>query len=321
MNDDKFIEISDYEGVSPDYLMHYQLKGAKWGVRRGPPYPLGSGLKTDVKKVTKAAEKRAKANGEKVPKVEKKKTSSKTSSKKASDNKKKAKPRPSKEKLQKMSPEDRLKNMTNEELRKQIERMKLENEYRNLLPKEKKGESFLSKSAKTLRELNAVGTEVSSAIKTGKQIANMFGIGDSKRNRDAEFNWESRLPGESAKAYSDRLNALANIKRKKAEFGKDEEAASKKDREAAEAKRKEKEAAAARKKAQDEANAKEKAEAEAAKRQREEEEKERKRREKAARDFAEAVKRAQSYSPDPNQLRLPGTTSSSYWDAYGRGWI
>lgn len=43
-----------YKPYSPfEYLMHFGIKGQKWGVKRGPPYPLGCDKK---KKVTKSGE-------------------------------------------------------------------------------------------------------------------------------------------------------------------------------------------------------------------------------------------------------------------------
>lgn len=41
-----------YDRWNSPYLLHHQVKGAKWGVRHGPPYPLGSDV-SDGKKLIK----------------------------------------------------------------------------------------------------------------------------------------------------------------------------------------------------------------------------------------------------------------------------
>lgn len=58
------ISIAPLQG---DYLAHHQIKGARWGVMHGPPYPLvrgKGGAKPKIKKVTKAAIKRAEKQAE-----------------------------------------------------------------------------------------------------------------------------------------------------------------------------------------------------------------------------------------------------------------
>lgn len=52
---DTLISVAPLQG---DYLEHHQIKGASWGVFRGPPYPLArgkSGGKPKIKKVEKSA--------------------------------------------------------------------------------------------------------------------------------------------------------------------------------------------------------------------------------------------------------------------------
>lgn len=218
----KYIEIYDLVQPSPeDYFMHHQIKGAKWGVHRGPPYPLESGIRTKIKKVTNAAKERAKENREKRATAKQHKEDSKAEKK---------------ETLQ-----DKINKMSNEELKAQINRLKLENEYRSELSKSVvKGKNFIEKGSDLLNTLK-VGTDaLDGFVKSGKKLLLTFGLMEEEtKNVDRDYNWSKRKPGETAKEYSQRLNDIKNIRSKLKEFAQeDKKEAEKKAKEAAAAKAK-----------------------------------------------------------------------------------
>lgn len=200
----RYIEIYDLVQPSPeDYLMHHGIKNQRWGVRRGPPYPLESGINTKVKTRTKAAEQRAK------------KKQAKRAAKTAA--RAEAKERAAEEKREKNKTlQDKINEMSDAELIERTNRLRLENAYKRELPKEKEGQSFLQASAKFLNNLNTAGQAFSNLSKTGKEIAKLFGLVEDKTKNDTSL---ERLPGESLTDYSKRLASLASIKKLKENLG------------------------------------------------------------------------------------------------------
>lgn len=234
----KYIEIYDLVQASPDeYLMHHQIKGAKWGVHRGPPYPLQSGIRTKIKKVTKAAEKRVKENQAKRAA----RTAAKKEAASVVKERKKEATAEKKETLQ-----DRINKMSDEELKERTARLKLENAYKEQLPREERGKNFLQKSADFLNNLKTAGDAIDGLIKTGKKLAKTFGLSeesDTKNNKDEHpdeyyddwHNWRTRKPGENLQQYANRLQSLSQLQQSGSKLSKaeQEEAA----REAAEARK------------------------------------------------------------------------------------
>lgn len=183
-----------------DYLEHHGIKGQKWGVEHGPPYPLKRGVSARIKRAAKSVKNRVEANrkqreARKVDKEERKVT-------------------------RKETVQDRINKMSDEELRRRTERLKLENAYKRELPQEKEGQSFLKRSANLMNNLKLAGDAFAGLVKTGKEIGKLFGL--SEDDASADYNWSKRKPGETAKQYSDRLNALKNIRNKTKEFAKED---------------------------------------------------------------------------------------------------
>ena len=144
-----FIENSEINQASPSILVHHQIKGAKWGVHRGPPYPLENGIHTKIKR--KGA-----------PPVNKEKSgSAKRSTNKASQ---------SSNTIKKAS------ELSNEELRDRIERFRLMSEYNKYVKEISSGQKFITKMTRILHQMNVTGTEINNAIKTGRQMGILLGL-------------------------------------------------------------------------------------------------------------------------------------------------
>ena len=211
--DNNFIELSDVlASLDPDYLAHHGIKGQKWGVEHGPPYPLKSGVSARIKKAAKTVTDRVESNRQQ--KAAKKEAKAVAKAKK-------------KETLQ-----DKLKAMSDQELDARAARLRKENAYLDEVAKmqARKGESFLTKSAATLNNLKTAGDALSGLIQTGKKLSKAFGLTDDSGGVDTYdwHNWRTRKKGETEKQYAERLNSLSNIKKRAAEFTKAEEEEKKK---------------------------------------------------------------------------------------------
>ncbi len=210
-----FIELSEVlASLDSSYLEHHQVKGGRWGVKRGPPYPLESGIKTKIKKVSSAAKNRIQENRGNKNKQDKEalkvaaKATPKTTEKRES----------LKEKISKMS---------DKELEEATNRLRKENAYLDEVGKmqARKGDSFLKKSADLMTNLKTAGDAFNNLVKTGKNLAKTFGLTDDDSKSFDSYDWHTwrqRKPGETEKQYSDRLNSLSNIRNKAAEFTKAE---------------------------------------------------------------------------------------------------
>lgn len=209
-----FIELSEVlASLNPEYLEHHGIRGQKWGVEHGPPYPLKEGVSSKIKRAAKSVKDRVQQN--RAAKKEKATTKS------SSEEKPKEELKPKKQSLR-----EKIDEMSNADLDAATNRLRKENAYLDELGKmqARKGDSFLKKSANVLNELKTAGDALSGFIKTGKKIADAFGLTDNSESFDSYDwrNWRQKKPGESEKAYSERLNALSNIRNKEAEFTKAE---------------------------------------------------------------------------------------------------
>lgn len=131
------------------YLAHHGVKGQKWGVIRTPEQ-LGHDRKAEKEKKEKISAERLKAKQEKVKsitdEVQKKNIVAKRD----------------------------ISELSNDELRIKVERLRLENDYRNLLPKHEKkvseGRKYATDILKTIGKtaLTTVGTGI--AIYAAKEV-------------------------------------------------------------------------------------------------------------------------------------------------------
>lgn len=108
----------------PDKLIHEGIKGQKWGVKHGPPYPLKASVSAKVKAKAKSGDDEEDSVTEK--------TSTKTSSSNSSD---------------KNSHTKTVSEMTDQELRDKLNRMNMEKQYSQLMAEQEKakvskGEKF-----------------------------------------------------------------------------------------------------------------------------------------------------------------------------------
>ncbi len=212
----KYLELSSVlVSLDPEYLAHHGIKGQKWGVEHGPPYPLKTGVSARIKRAAKSVKNRVEANRKQ--RAEKKEA-------------KEAKRRAKNPTLQ-----DRISAMSDEELRQRTERLRLENAYKRELPNEKQGESFLRKSSKALNELKTFGDAVSGFVEAGKRVSHAFGLD----KLDGDDQNPDRRPGESLKDYTQRMAQLASLKKswdtlKTASSNGNSSSESKKDRERSE---------------------------------------------------------------------------------------
>ena len=129
------------------YLQHNGIKGQKWGVRNGPPYPISEGQHS-------AAEKRAN------PGIEN--STPKRSVKEMSN-----------QELREATDRQRLEN---EFIRQKYEEMKLAQG-----PQIQQGKNWLQKTADTMKSINVIAVNANSILKVfgfdvGKQIKMKLGI-------------------------------------------------------------------------------------------------------------------------------------------------
>lgn len=127
--------------MNDDELLHYGVKGMKWGIRRTPAQ-----LGHTTKKAGEAVSSAAKAVGS----AAKKAASAVSSARAASKQKKEAK---QEEERQKKLRKKKVSEMTDDELKEQIARLELEKRYRDLTPQDtKRGESWVTRALKSAGE-------------------------------------------------------------------------------------------------------------------------------------------------------------------------
>lgn len=157
-----------------DELYHYGVKGMKWGIRRTPEQ-LGH--------VTKKARKTASSVGKAVGSAAKRAGSAVSRAASESRQKREAKRKHEEEiKRTQRNSKKKISELTNDELRERIQRMELEQRYRQLTPKQQsKGQAFLS----------TVGNQVIKPAATNaarqyleKQLKKALGLNDSNQSDD-----------------------------------------------------------------------------------------------------------------------------------------
>lgn len=144
-----FIENSEINQANPSILVHHQIKGARWGVHRGPPYPLENGIHTRIKR--KGAPPLNKEKGRSNKRTTNKISQSSNTTKKASE-------------------------LSNEELRERIERFRLMSEYDKYTKEISNGQKFLTRMNKTLDTITITSNKINNAIAAGRRTAILFGL-------------------------------------------------------------------------------------------------------------------------------------------------
>lgn len=57
--------VNNYRPPYPNELYHHGIKGQTWGVRNGPPYPLGAAVSSEIKKVASSVKDRVSSGAKK----------------------------------------------------------------------------------------------------------------------------------------------------------------------------------------------------------------------------------------------------------------
>lgn len=187
----KYLELSSVlVSLDPSYLEHHGIKGQKWGVEHGPPYPLKTGVSARIKRAAKSVKNRVEAN------------------RKERATKREAK----EEKRRQKNPtlQDRINQMSDEELTAAANRLKKENAYLDELGKRqaRKGDSFLKKSSDLINDLKTAGEAVAGFVEMGKKVSHAFGL-DKLEGDDED---PVRRSGESLADYTVRMKRLAQLK-------------------------------------------------------------------------------------------------------------
>lgn len=217
--------MSEWIVVQEDELMHHGRKGQHWGVMNGPPYPLNAaGLKKFRDKVRKGATEIVKKHRAKKIEKSKAKTAKIREKKKVVDQKireenakiklkesqQKEKSLKEQSKNTKPAPESKrsISELSDEEIIRRIERIKLENSYKQMLESQApppKAKSFIKQTMEdTAKEFVS-----NAAREIGKAAVKKM---------------TNKLTGEGPKGKSlqqqaiDNMNAKANLMKAKSEY-------------------------------------------------------------------------------------------------------
>lgn len=194
----KYLELSSVlTSLDPEYLEHHGIKGQKWGVEHGPPYPLKNGVSARIKRAAKSVKNRVESNRQQ-----------RTAKKEAKEEARRQK---------KPTLDDKVKAMSNEELLAAADRLRKENAYLDELGRRqaRQGESFLKKASKTLNTLKTFGDAVNGFVETGKRLGKTFGLDEPRGNDESP----TRRQGESLKDYTTRMAQLASLKKSRDTLG------------------------------------------------------------------------------------------------------
>lgn len=178
--------------MSDDYLIHYGIKGMKWGVRRTDAQlaaARGETLKTTKsdKKTSSSSKSTTSPAKKAVSSVTSKAKKVVSSAQKKSEEKKTKK---AEKKAEKQASKKKLKDMTDEEIQERIARLELEKKYKSLSNERKSAgqkylENVLSKSTENIGVQLAtylVGTGVNETI--GKALFNEAIVNPKKGQKD-----------------------------------------------------------------------------------------------------------------------------------------
>lgn len=160
-----FIENSEINQASPTILVHHQIKGARWGVHRGPPYPLKNGIRTSIKRKEKAATKREQGKTVKHPSKPKTDGAANKKGKYA------------------ININDPIASLSNEELQARIDRFKKIEDYTKYTSQIKNGGKFLVKMEKKFKQINAANKELYTFAKQANDWLILFGLVEEKKGK------------------------------------------------------------------------------------------------------------------------------------------
>lgn len=164
--------------VNETYLMHHQIKGAKWGQRNGPPYPLSKDISTGKRlKARGAALAKRKAAVAKKAQVKATKASEKQ---KKNEEQKQAQNEKTKNKILKSRSIAKVYKhadlFSDQELEKIKNRFTLENDIKKLRDSAfiQKGRSYVDKIGMTADGLDRIASTIEKGSKTYNNVAKVM---------------------------------------------------------------------------------------------------------------------------------------------------
>lgn len=204
-----------------DYILHYGVKGQKWGIRRTPeqlghkPKKKRSGVKAKLQSLKSGSSTKKKQSASSVEKVPSEKAIAKKSNKDLTAKEREAKKQQVLESRSAKQLYDNADLFTTQELQNAYNRLNLERSIKNLTPKQvSKGQQYLDKYVKTANNVSAFLKSTNAVIGQASAMYNMLNKlsgGSSKKKTSSES---------SNKSSNSNSNSSDREQRKNKETGK-----------------------------------------------------------------------------------------------------
>lgn len=204
-----------------DYILHYGVKGQKWGIRRTPeqlghkPKKKRSGVKAKLQSLKPGSSTKKKQRASSVEKVPSEKAIAKKSNKDLTAKEREAKKQQVLESRSAKQLYDNADLFTTQELQNAYNRLNLERSIKNLTPKQvSKGQQYLDKYVKTANNVSAFLKSTNAVIGQASAMYNMLNKlsgGSSKKKTSSES---------SNKSSNSNSNSSDREQRKNKETGK-----------------------------------------------------------------------------------------------------
>lgn len=164
-----------------DYILHYGVKGQKWGIRRTPeqlghkPKKKRSGVKAKLQSLKPGSSTKKKQSASSVEKVPSEKAIAKKSNKDLTAKEREAKKQQVLESRSAKQLYDNADLFTTQELQNAYNRLNLERSIKNLTPKQvSKGQQYLDKYVKTANNVSAFLKSTNAVIGQASAMYNML---------------------------------------------------------------------------------------------------------------------------------------------------